>query len=109
MKKEQAAAKKEEQKMKRALRAKKKGSSKKKRRRDKRNGDGVEEISIRVKRRLNIASPKVKCNREELKQCVSAQENVPKFPRQSNKKKSVQMNTFIDRRVSTEAFLHSLE
>ena len=56
--------------MKRALRAKKKGSSKKKRRRDKRNGDGVEEISIRVKRRLNIASPKVKCNREELKQCV---------------------------------------
>ena len=40
---------------------------------------------------------------------MAPKENVAKFPRQSNKKINVHMNTFIDRRVSTEAFLHSLE
>ena len=54
-------------------------------------------------------SPKVKSTGEKLEQCVSVKENIANFPKKSSNKKSVQMNTFLDRRVSTEVFLKSLE
>ena len=39
----------------------------------------------------------------------SIKENIPPEQGLLNKKQSVQMNTFIDRRVSAEEFLKSLE
>ena len=47
--------------------------------------------------------------REKLKQCVSVKENNANFPKKFNNKKSVQMNTFLDRRVNADIFLKSLE
>ena len=44
-----------------------------------------------------------------MKQCVSVKENIANFPKKSNNKKSVQMNTFLDRRVNTEVFLKPFE
>ena len=46
---------------------------------------------------------------EKLKQCVSVKENIANIPKKSNNEKSVQMNTFLDRRVNTEVFLKSFE
>ena len=62
-----------------------------------------------MKRRLNLDSPKVKSTGEKLKQCVSVKEKIVNFPKNSNNKKSVQMKTFLDRRIKTEVFLKSLE
>ena len=58
---------------------------------------------------INLDSRKFKCDGKKLKKCVSVKENIVNFPKKSNNKKSVQMNTFLDRRVNTEVFLKSLE
>ena len=46
---------------------------------------------------VNLDSPKVKCIGKKLKQCVSVKENNANFPKKINNKKSVQMNTFLDK------------
>ena len=58
---------------------------------------------------VNLDSPKVKCIGKKLKQCVSDKEDIANFPKKSNNKTSLQMNTFLDRRVNAEVFLKSLE
>ena len=44
-----------------------------------------------------------------MKQSVSVKENIANFPKKSNNNKSVQMSTFLDRRVNAEVFIKSLE
>ena len=82
----------------------------KKRVRAKGNDNILEKVAKRVKRSLNIHSPKViKPYRDLVKANAGGEASLVTVPPNSKRMNSVQMNTFIDRKLDTEAFLRSLE
>ena len=59
---------------------------------------------------MNIHSPKVnKPHRDLVKANAGGEVSLVTVPPNSKRKNSIQMNTFIDRKLDTEAFLRSLE
>ena len=99
---------KKERKRKRAVkRSKKKLSNKKKRRQCGGNKDlAVQVKNKRIKTEFDLGV--IKDDPVDEKKSMD-KENIPPERGLLNKKQSVQMNTFIDRRVSAEEFLKSLE
>ena len=69
----------------------------------------MEVVRKRVKRRLILDSPKVINVKKEQKQLVLAKIDLNKGERRPNYRDSVQMNTFMERRVKTESFLQAME
>ena len=69
-------------------------------------------MSGRVKKKRNEAESNrdlIKVEGVDEKTAMDNKENVAPIQRRLNNNKSVQMSTFIDRRVNTEQFLRSLE
>ena len=105
LKKEKELAKKEERKKERADRAMKKLGAKKRSQRGGIEGLGAQVKKKRLKRGSELDFPKIE---GEDQKHVGDKENIAPIQRLFSNKTSVQMTTFIDRRVKTEEFLRSL-